>query len=331
MAARRRLVTEDDPSPARPPPRDRPRPPRNLCRRACGICGAVALPFAMHELATLSPVLRAMTAENPRGALQHPVRDLVNARCSAAQQNQFVVDAVLPWAAELRAAQPAIHHELLAWEEAEGSYEPAFATLDEQQRSLTSNECWRSLWLRAYGLETRVAAAFPTTMRLLDGSRASSVMFSILAPGCAIDEHRGENKAVLRYHLGVEIPPPTAGRLALYVGGGSPVEVSWEDGADLLFDDTFVHRVENRAAARRVVLFVDVPRHDCPLAVRALLRRVHEAVRASADVQRLVANANLVVKYGSFLASRAGNRTKGSEDQLVGLLSLFDGRTSAGV
>ena len=127
------------------------------------------------------------------------------------------------------------------------------------QRSLTSNECWRSLWLRAYGVESRVAANFPTTMRLLDGSRASSVMFSILAPGCAIDEHRGENKAVLRYHLGVEIPPPTAGRLALYVGGGSPVEVSWEDGADLLFDDTFVHRVENRAAARRVVLFVDVP------------------------------------------------------------------------
>ena len=65
--------------------------------------------------------------------------------------------------------------------------------------------------------------------------------------------------------------------------------------------------------------------------MRALLRRVHEAVRASADVQRLEANANLVVKYGSFLASRAGNRTKGSEDQLVGLLSLFDGRTSAGV
>ena len=86
-----------------------------------------------------------------------------------------------------------------------------------------------ALALAARTAWTRVAAAFPTTMRLLDGSRASSVMFSILAPGCAIDEHRGENKAVLRYHLGVEIPPPTAGRLALYVGGGSPVEVSWED------------------------------------------------------------------------------------------------------
>ena len=69
--------------------------------------------------------------------------------------------------------------------------------------------CWRTLWLLVYGRETVVAADFPRTVGLLRSTPATTAMFSILQPGCSIDSHQGENKAVRRYHLGIEVPPVT--------------------------------------------------------------------------------------------------------------------------
>merc|ERR1719350_1760561 len=41
-----------------------------------------------------------------------------------------------------------------------------------------------------------------------------------------------------------------------------PLYHHWEEGGDLIFDDTCVHQVRNHTDKRRVILFLDVVRHD---------------------------------------------------------------------
>ena len=93
-------------------------------------------------------------------------------------------------------------------------------------------------------------------------------MLSILKPGCSIRSHRGQNKAVLRWHLGIEVPPPVREggggeeeeetlELRVSDNQGRTQRFTWANGSDLLFDDTFEHEVVNRrTSGRRVVLFV---------------------------------------------------------------------------
>ena len=41
-----------------------------------------------------------------------------------------------------------------------------------------------------------------------------------------------------------------------------PHVLTWRNGSDLLFDDSFEHAVVNDASERRIVLFLDVERQD---------------------------------------------------------------------
>lgn len=152
-----------------------------------------------------------------------------------------------------------------------------------------------------------MAADFPRTVGLLRSTPATTAMLSILKPGCSIRSHRGQNKAVLRWHLGIEVPPP-----GVREGGGGEEEeeetlelrvsdnqgrtqrFTWANGSDLLFDDTFEHEVVNRrTSGRRVVLFVDVPREDCGVALNLLLRLVVRAVGYSPRAQHIFSEVNL--------------------------------------
>ena len=47
--------------------------------------------------------------------------------------------------------------------------------------------------------------------------------------------------------------------------------LTWSDGDDLIFDDMFEHAVVNKSPRRRVVLFADYVREDCPPAVYWIL------------------------------------------------------------
>ena len=134
-------------------------------------------------------------------------------------------------------------------------------------------------------------------------------MFSILRPGQGIMAHRGDLKAVLRYHVALEVPPPAAGEteltqlLALSVAQkvfyttAEPLmfdHFAWEEGADLLFDDTFIHFVTNeRTTGRRAVLFVDVPRSDCGVVLNGALHfALHHVLRFVPRIAAIIRRAN---------------------------------------
>lgn len=155
---------------------------------------------------------------------------------------------------------------------------PQFDQVDPVQSYLNEDQKWRTLWLRCYGGNTQVSKYFPETMAILNscGINASSAMFSVLEAGKVIPPHEGPYKGVLRYHLGLVVPPhkPEDLFLGVYhhysdVNSDVPPElIHWGEGEDMAFDDTYVHFVVNNTVHKRVVLFLDFPRTDMPIWLR---------------------------------------------------------------
>ena len=254
------------------------RAPHPRCHRCCGrgcyCCATITL--VVLAAAVLPPLL--MGPAVVLGAVRAKVHDIILETCADAHKPSFDVNATLPWATAFRAQWRTIREELHRWERG-GGRAPQFRRVDPLQEDQDPSGGWSTLWLKVYGAETEAAGHFPRTMRALRHTPASSAMFSILQPGQGLRVHRGDLKAVLRYHLALEVPPPGAGEsdltqlLVLSVAQklfyDEQEEITydhfqWREGEDLLFDDTFIHFVTNeRTTARRVVLFVDVPRTDC--------------------------------------------------------------------
>lgn len=116
---------------------------------------------------------------------------------------------------------------------------------------------WRSFFLRVADrdIEENMARMPTLAAALRQMPEVYNVLFSILDPGASIVPHRGYFKGILRYHLGVIVPEPDA---AWLVCGGE--RHHWHEGEGVLFDDMYVHWVENHCTSPRVVLFVDVRR-----------------------------------------------------------------------
>jgi len=116
---------------------------------------------------------------------------------------------------------------------------------------------WRRFYLKWYGDYLPSAQRLcPRTVDLLD--RAPSVhaaMFAVLAPQSRLVRHRDPFAGSVRYHLG--LVTPNSERCRILVDG---VPYVWRDGEDVVFDETYVHRAENRTDTARVILFCDVER-----------------------------------------------------------------------
>ena len=80
-------------------------------------------------------------------------------------------------------------------------------------------------------------------------------MFALIGPRSAVGNHRDPFAGSLRYHLGLITPNRDECRIFI---DGHPY--SWRDGQDLVFDETYVHRFENRTDETRIILFCDVER-----------------------------------------------------------------------
>ncbi len=229
------------------------------------------------------------------------IKAWIDASCVNSSVMAYAPDELLPWAPRMRAAAATIHRELVTYEATEvGMLSPPFGALDAEQAGLVSkHECWRTMWLLMYGRETVIAEEFPQTMQLIRETSASTAMFSILDSGCSLRAHQGLNKAVLRYHLGIEVPPPLGvdgeeEKLQLRVWDGDKKHTyTWANGSDLLFDDTFYHQVDNQRSRRRVVLFIDVPREDCGAVRNWLLRAFVHVVARTKRVRHLLGEVNL--------------------------------------
>jgi len=122
---------------------------------------------------------------------------------------------------------------------------------------------WRRFYLKWYGDYLPSAQRLcPRTVELL--RRTPSVhaaMFAVLAPKSHLVRHRDPFAGSVRYHLG--LVTPNSDRCRIFVDGQPYV---WHDGEDVVFDETYVHRAENKTDTWRIILFCDVER---PLRYRA--------------------------------------------------------------
>src|SRR5262249_42500357 len=131
---------------------------------------------------------------------------------------------------------------------------PNFQDLSEENRALSDDDRWKTVFFRAWGVPIASnCARCPRTAALLDRIPGSpGAFFSIMLPRKYLPPHRGPYAGVLRYHLGLIVPDPEACRIRV----GNEIG-HWREGESLIFDDTFEHEVWNDTDKVRVVLFVD--------------------------------------------------------------------------
>jgi len=169
----------------------------------------------------------------------------------------FFDTAAFPWVRQVEPNWRTIREELQKLM-SEQEVIPNFQDISIEQAKLTEGEQWKTFFFYAYGHRADSnCARCPATARVLQMIPGmSTAMFSILAPGKHIPEHRGPYKGVLRYHLGLIVPQPL-GACRIRVRDETR---SWEEGGSLIFDDSHMHEAWNDSDGVRVVLFVDLVR-----------------------------------------------------------------------
>ena len=117
---------------------------------------------------------------------------------------------------------------------------------------------WKKFYIKWYGPSLKEAKEkLPFTTNLIDSfPEIKLAMISVLEPGSIIPPHIGPSRASLRYHLGL-VTPKDKENCWIKVDGE---KYSWKDGEDVLFDDTYVHEVQNNTKGLRVILFCDIQR-----------------------------------------------------------------------
>jgi beta-hydroxylase len=160
------------------------------------------------------------------------------------------------WVPEIEAGWPAIRAELDRVLRHTSDI-PNFQDISAENRVLTDDDRWKTFFFFAWGIPVRSnCARCPSTAALLERIPGmKSAFFSILMADKHLPAHRGPYAGVLRYHLGLKVPP----------GEGCRIRVGdrlahWQEGRSLIFDDTYEHEVWNETDAVRVVLFVDIER-----------------------------------------------------------------------
>ena len=99
----------------------------------------------------------------------------------------------------------------------------------------------------------------PRTMAILDtipGIVSASI--SMLEPNTQIKPHKGDTNAIIRCHLGIDVPAPLP-HCGFQVG---EEQRSWEEGKLLLFNDAARHLAWNNTDKKRVILLLDVIRPE---------------------------------------------------------------------
>lgn len=119
---------------------------------------------------------------------------------------------------------------------------------------------WKTFPLRIFGQNmTENMNMCPTLSKILNKCKdqVPTAFFSVMEPGKRLDAHYGPFKGILRYHLGLSIPPKESGPCFISVDG---ITYSWKEGEGVLFDETYLHFVHNDTPYHRIILFLDVKR-----------------------------------------------------------------------
>ncbi len=144
---------------------------------------------------------------------------------------------------------------------------------------------WRRFYVKWYGDFLPSARRLcPQTVALLERiPTVHAAMFSFVAPGSRLGKHRDPFAASLRYHLGLITPNSDGCRI--YVDGHP---YAWRDGQGVVFDETYVHWVQNDTEEGRIILFCDVERPlrgRIPRAINRFMIRYVLPATATRNVQ----------------------------------------------
>ena len=146
-------------------------------------------------------------------------------------------------------------------EEAKSIYEAGHIKKSDKLDDIAFNSFFRTGWTRFYlkwykdPLPSAMPLA-PKTIELIEQiPNIKAAMFVMLPPGARLGKHRDPYAGSLRYHLGLEVPGSE--ECFIYV---DDQKYHWQDGDDVLFDETYIHWVHNQTEKGRLILFCDVKR-----------------------------------------------------------------------
>ncbi len=227
---------------------------------------------------TATPTALATRARN----LARPLFEAPIALLSRVGRGTFLANDAFPWTADLEGGFGDIRAEL----DAILAGGPAIPTLQQvlpSQRSLTSDDRWRTFMLYGYGHRVdencRRCPRTDALLQRIPGMRTA--FFSILSPGKHIPAHRGFYNGLLRYHLGLIVPDDWR---SCWIRVGGDVH-RWREGGSVVFDDTYEHEVRNDTDQQRVVLFVDFLR-PLPFPASAVNSLVVKGISQLPEIRR---------------------------------------------
>jgi beta-hydroxylase len=116
---------------------------------------------------------------------------------------------------------------------------------------------WKRFYLKWYDSPLASARALcPKTVALLESMPSvNGAMIASLAPRSNLNPHRDPFAGSLRFHLG--LVTANSDDCFISVDGN---RYSWRDGEALVFDETYIHFVENNTDVTRLVLLCDIER-----------------------------------------------------------------------
>ena len=107
-------------------------------------------------------------------------------------------------------------------------------------------------------------------------------MFALLEPRSHLNPHRDPFAGSLRYHLG--LVTPNSDDCFISVDGE---RYFWKDGEAVLFDETYIHFVENNTDETRIILLCDIERPLRLRLMRALNRWVSRRIVTASATQNV--------------------------------------------
>ncbi len=135
---------------------------------------------------------------------------------------------------------------------------PHLQEIQREQSRIAREDHWKTFVLYGWGYRSRLACELcPETARAVSAiPGCKTALFSILAPGTVIPEHRGLDTGFLRVHFALKVPKRRE-HCVLEIDGRP---ILWEEGKTLVFDDCYLHSVRNDTEEERAVLLMHVER-----------------------------------------------------------------------
>ncbi|AWB67631.1 aspartyl/asparaginyl beta-hydroxylase domain-containing protein [Saccharobesus litoralis] len=121
---------------------------------------------------------------------------------------------------------------------------------------------WSKFYCSWYGTTLNSAREYcPQTVALLEQiPSVNGAMFTLLPAKSQLTRHSDPLACSLRYHLGLNTP--NSDECFISVDGEKQ---SWRDGKHFMFDETFLHYVENNTDDKRLILMCDIERPMGPI------------------------------------------------------------------